>query len=125
MSSLREGDRINNYLLESLLGAGSFGQVWRASHHIFQDVVAIKIPTDSQYVRNLQREGITIHGLKHPNIVRAIDLDPYADPPYLVMEFVEGPTLRALIDQYKNMFPIDSAIMIMRGVLHALTSGRR
>lgn len=118
---LREGDRINNYLLEARVGAGSFGQVWRAKHHVFDETVAIKFPTDPQYVKNLQREGVTVHGLKHPNIVRAIDLDPYADPPYLVMEYIDGPSLRALIDQYKNTFPVSAAITIMRGVLHALT----
>ncbi len=80
MSILHSGDRINNYLLEKQVGAGSFGEVWRARHHVFGDIVAIKIPTDPQYVRNLQREGVAIHGLKHPNVVRAIDLDPYGDP---------------------------------------------
>ena len=93
MNTLREGDRISNYLLERQVGAGSFGEVWRARHHVFGDVVAIKIPTDAQYVRNLQREGVAIHGLRHPNIVRAVDMDPYGDPPYLVMEYIPGKRL--------------------------------
>lgn len=121
MPALREGDRINNYLLESLTGAGSFGEVWRARHHMFQDVVAIKVPTDAEYVRNLQREGVAVHGLRHPNIVRAIDLDPYADPPYYIMEYVDGPSLRAVIDKQGPRFPIAAAVTIMRGVLQALT----
>ena len=120
MTALREGDRISNYLLEARVGSGSFGEVWRAKHHVFGDVVAIKIPTDSQYVRNLQREGVAIHGLRHPNIVRAIDLDPYSDPPYLVMELVEGPSLRQLIDHYRAKFPHEAAVSIMRGMLRAL-----
>ena len=48
MSALRDGDRISNYLLEARLGAGSFGEVWRARHHVFGDTVAIKVPTDPQ-----------------------------------------------------------------------------
>lgn len=120
MNALREGDRISNYLLERRVGAGSFGEVWRARHHIFPEVVAIKVPTDPQYVRNLQREGVTIHGLRHPNIVRAIDLDPYADPPYLVMELVDGPSLREVIDELGAAFPIPAVVSIMRGVLQAL-----
>jgi len=122
MSTLREGDRINNYLLEARVGAGSFGEVWRARHHVFKDVVAVKVPTDPQYVRNLQREGVVVHGLKHPNIVRAIDLDPYADPPYFIMEYVDGPSLRHAIDQYGREFPINAAVEVLRGVLHALSA---
>ena len=122
MSALHEGDRVNNYLLEGRLGAGSFGEVWRARHHVFGDVVAIKVPTDPQYVRNLQREGVAIHGLRHPNIVRAIDLDPYADPPYLIMEYVEGPSLREMIDRHGATFPTAAAVTIMQGILRALTA---
>ncbi len=120
MAALREGDRISNYLLEARIGCGSFGEVWRARHHVFDQIVAIKIPTDSQFVRNLQREGVAVHGLRHPNIVRAIDLDPYAEPPYLVMEYVDGPSLRAVIDELRGEFPIEAAVAIIRGVLHAL-----
>ena len=125
MAALREGDRIHNYLLEARVGAGSFGEVWRARHHIFGEVVAIKIPTDPQYVRNLQREGVAIHGLRHPNIVRAIDMDPYADPPYLIMEYVDGPSLRAVIEEQRNRFPIPAVVAIMRGTLNALGASHR
>jgi serine/threonine protein kinase len=62
MATVRAGDRISNYILEGQLGSGSFGEVWRARHHVFDERVAIKIPTDPQYVRNLQREGVADHG---------------------------------------------------------------
>ena len=120
MSSPQTGDRVNNFLLEELIGTGSFGQVWRARHHMFDERVAIKIPTDPQYVQNLRREGVTIHGLRHPNIVRAIDLDPYADPPYLIMELVPGDSLRRFIDAHPKGMPIDATVAVIRGVLDAL-----
>jgi len=122
MAGLREGDRISNYLLEARVGAGSFGEVWRARHHVFGEFVAIKIPTDPKFVRNLQREKVAVHGLRHPNIVRAIDLVPYADPPYLVMEYVDGPSLRQVIDELRGGFPISAVVTIMRGVLQALVA---
>lgn len=125
MSALRKGDRINNYLLDRIVGVGSFGEVWRARHHVLDQVVAIKIPTDPQYVRNLQREGVAIHELNDANIVRAIDLDPYGDPPYLIMEFIDGPSLREAIDHAGAAFPIDSAIVIVRGILRALAAAHR
>ncbi len=121
MTGPKVGDRISEYILDNQVGAGSFGQVWKAHHHIWKDtVVAVKIPTDSQFVRNLQKEGITIHGLKHPGIVRAIGLDPYADVPYLIMEFVDGCSLRDLIDAHRQGMPIRAAQNIICGVLSAL-----
>ncbi len=122
MSMLNKGDRIQNYLLEECLGVGSFGEVWRGRHHMFGDLVAIKVPTDPQYVRNLQREGVAVHGLKHANIVRAIDLDPYGDPPYFIMEYIDGPSLRQVIDHYQKNIPISTVMVIMQGVLQGLTA---
>lgn len=121
MNQPRVGDRISEYVLDEQLGSGSFGQVWKAHHHIWQEeIVAIKVPTDSQFVRNLQREGSTIHGLKHPNIVQAIGLDPFADTPYLVMEYVNGPALRQVIEANPKGLPIRTAQRITVGILRAL-----
>lgn len=111
--------RVSEYVLDETLGRGTFGEVWKAHHHVWVDqFVGIKIPTDSQYVRNLQHEGVAIHGLVHPNIVRAIGFDPYADPPYLVMEYVPGCSLRPLIKERK-LKPAD-AVAIMKQVLAGL-----
>lgn len=122
VTTLRQGDRINNYLLEEQVGRGSFGEVWRARHHVFGEYVAIKVPTNREYVRNLQRGGVVVHGLRHPNIVRALDMDPYADPPYLIMEYVDGPSLREAIAGAGAAFPIPAAVSILRGILHALSA---
>ena len=121
MNLPQAGDRISEYLLLEMVGAGSFGQVWKAHHHIWKDeIVAIKVPTDSQFVRNLQKEGCTIHGLRHPNIVRAIGLDPYAEVPYLVMEFVDGLSLEGWIKRHPEGMPIRSAHRILCGILEGL-----
>src|SRR5579862_4467343 len=89
--------RVGEYVLQESIAAGTFGEVWKAHHHVWLDqIVAVKIPTDPQFLRNLQREGAAIHGLVHPNIVRAIAFDPYADVPYLAMEYVPGTSLRPL-----------------------------
>src|SRR5437868_5924958 len=112
--------RISEYVLVEKIGGGTFGEVWKAHHHVWTDqLVAIKIPTDPQYVRNLQREGVAIHGLKHPNIVRAMGFDPYADPPYLTMEYVPGTSLRPLIQKRNLQAP--QAVAILRQVLGGLS----
>jgi len=112
--------RVGEYVLQDRIAAGTFGEVWRAHHHVWHDrVVAVKIPTDPQYLRNLQREGVAIHGLTHPNIVRALGFDPYADPPYLTMEYVPGTSLRPLVQS--RALPIGDAVAVMRQVLAGLT----
>lgn len=116
----KQGDRINNYLLEEMAGAGSFGQVWRAKHHVLDQIAAIKILTDPQYVRNFRQEGVVVHGIRHPNVVRVMDIDPYGDPPYMVMEFVEGASLRTLIDDHPQGLPIGTCVTVMRGMLGGL-----
>ena len=111
--------RVGEYVLDARVGGGAFGEVWRAHHHAWTDqLVAVKIPTDPQYLRNLQHEGYAIHGLQHPNIVRAIGFDPFAATPYLAMEYVPGTSLRPLIT--KKTVGIPSAIAILRQVLGGL-----
>ena len=117
------GVRVSEYVLEECVGAGTFGEVWRARHHIWeQDRVAIKLPTEPEYVRYLQREGVVVHGLRHPNIIRVLGLDPYAEIPYLVMELVLGPSLRAVLDEHRQGLPINTAVVVLRGMLRALTA---
>src|SRR5690242_18587337 len=111
--------RISEYVLDQRVGAGTFGEVWRAHHHVWVDqLVAVKIPTDPQYVHNLQREGVAIHGLVHPNIAPALGLDPSADPAYLVTEYVPGTSLRPLIRDRK--LSADDAVAILRQILAGL-----
>src|SRR5438552_17693530 len=113
--------RISEYVLDERIGAGTFGEVWRARHHVWADqLVAIKIPTDGQYVRNLQREGAAIHGLVHPNIVRAMGFDPYADPAYLTMEYVPGNSLRPPIKS--RTLNIVHSIAVLRQAWSCLVS---
>ena len=111
--------RVGEYVLQDRINRGTFGEVWKAHHHVWADqLVAVKIPTDPQYLRNLQREGVAIHGLVHPNIVRAIGFDPFAETPYLAMEYIPGTSLRPLIQ--KGPLSVPDTIAIMRQVLAGL-----
>ncbi|MCA9242574.1 MAG: protein kinase [Phycisphaerales bacterium] len=115
------GTRVSEFVLEAPIGLGSFGEVWSARHHMWENErVAIKLPTTPEYVRYLQREGGFAHGLRHPNIVRVIGVDPYAEIPYLVMELVNGPSLRRAITDAPTGLPIPVCITIARGVLSAM-----
>lgn len=115
----KAGDRISEYVLEAPVGRGGFGEVWRAHHHVWQQQrVAIKLPHQADYIRQLQREGLAVQGLEHPNIVKALGFDPFADPPYLVMEFVDGGSLRPMIQ--RREITIERAAAITSQLLAAL-----
>lgn len=112
------GVRVSEYLLENCLGVGTFGEVWQARHHIWErERVAIKLPTEPEYVRYLQREGVMVHGLRHANIVRVIGLDPFAEIPYLVMELVRGPSLRDVLREHPSGIAVPAAVTVLRGML--------
>jgi serine/threonine protein kinase len=119
MQKPHAGDRIGEYVLIEPVGEGGFGEVWKANHHVWEaELAAVKVPTNPLYVKSLQNEGVTIHGLKHPHIVRAIGLDPYGSPPYLIMEFVEGQSLRQRIE--RGEIPIDDCVDIFRQMMEGL-----
>jgi len=111
--------RLGEYILIDRIGQGAFGEVWRARHHAWADrLVAIKIPSDPQYVRNLQQEGHAVHHLSHRCIAKAISFDPYADPPYLVTEYVPGWSLRHFIQ--RGPMKAEDPVAVMKQVLAAL-----
>ncbi|MFO0837093.1 MAG: serine/threonine-protein kinase [Phycisphaerae bacterium] len=120
-NNYKPGLRVSEYLLEERVGIGSFGEVWSARHHIWdRERVAVKLPTQPEYVTYLQREGVMVHGLRHENIIRVLGLDPYADVPYLVMELVRGPSLKQVIADHPTGVAIDAALTLLRGILQAL-----
>lgn len=117
------GLRVSEYVLETCVGSGSFAEVWSARHHVWEkELVAVKLPIEPEYVRYLQREGVVVHGLRHPNIVRVLGLDPYAEIPYLVMQLVRGPSLREAIENNADGLPLDIAITILRGILSGIAA---
>jgi serine/threonine protein kinase len=117
------GARVSEYVLEECVGAGTFGEVWRARHHVWDtEHVAVKLPTEPEYMRYLQREGVVVHGLRHPNIIRVRGLDPYADTPYLVMEYVDGPSLRQVVDEHPRGLPLDLVLVVLRGLLNGIAA---
>ncbi|KAF0244832.1 MAG: serine/threonine protein kinase, partial [Planctomycetota bacterium] len=117
---LRPGLRLSEYVLVERIGSGGFGEVWVARHaEIAGRMVAIKIPSDRTFTRELRAEAFLQSSLVHPNIVRTIGLNTKHDPPFFVMEFVEGISLRDLIRRKKRISPAQSA-RVCAQVLEAL-----
>ena len=116
---LSEGDTIGVYELIRKLGGGAFGEVWLVWHMDLGVERAMKIPTDPDYVRQLRQEGQIQFQLHHPNIVETVDLNTMHDPPYFVMEYVEGQDLRKRLKAGGNL-PASEALGIIRQVLEAM-----
>ncbi len=90
---------IPGYRIESVLGRGSTGVVYRAVQLAVERVVALKVLHRSlsrgRIVRRLQREARTTARLSHPNVVAAIDMGTTGGLWWYAMEFVDGPSLAA------------------------------
>src|SRR6185295_3637604 len=83
-------------------GAGGMGQVFKAEHRRMKRVVAIKMlppamTKDAAAIKRFQREVEAAAKLSHPNIVAAHDADECRGMHYLVMEYVEGRDLSAMV----------------------------
>ncbi len=117
------GQEFDGYRIESVLGRGGMGSVYRATQHSLGRSVALKILAadlvrDPQFAGRFKREADALSRLSHPNVVTVIDRGEVDGRPYLVMEYVEGPNLRDLL----RGGPIEpaAALGIVNSVLLAL-----
>ena len=97
MRKLAPGDRILDYRILDKIGEGGFGQVFRAEHEVLGRIVAIKVARAAGSLSALRHEGVVQASLEHPNVVRTLELSISHDPPYVVMEFINGSSLASIL----------------------------
>jgi eukaryotic-like serine/threonine-protein kinase len=107
------GTKLGPYEIQTLLGKGGMGEVYRALDPRMGREVAIKVSGD-RFSERFDREVRAVAALNHPNICTLHDVGPN----YLVMELVEGPTLMERIEQ--GTVPLDEALQIARQIADAL-----
>jgi len=115
------------YQIESLLGKGGMGAVYRARHILLGDRVAIKLlppemRSNTEWLRRFQREGQAARRFRHPNAVTVYDLRTSADGTiYLVMEYVEGSTLDVELKRHGRFSPAE-ALNMLKPVMSVLNA---
>ena len=114
------------YRLEELIGTGGMANVYKAYDSATGQTVAVKVlkeehRNDAEFVRRFAREAQAVLTLSHPNIVESYDVGNDADTgaPYIVLEYVEGGTLKDLIKEKGALSP-KMAVNIACQVLDAL-----
>lgn len=114
------------YRVDSLIGAGGMANVYKAYDEVEKRTVAVKMlkkehQNDAEFVRRFAREAQAVLSLSHPNIVASYDVgnDEETGLPYIILEYVEGGTLKELIQKRGPLSP-KTAINIACQVLDAL-----
>jgi len=117
VTRLDSGACLGPYRIESKLGEGGMGEVFRAIDTRLGRAVAIKT-TREQFGSRFEREARAISSLNHPNICTLYDVGPN----YLVMELVEGETLAARLKS--GPLPVKTALLYASQIAAALEIGR-
>jgi len=129
-SVLPSGAKLGSYVVQSLLGAGGMGEVYRARDASLKRDVAIKVlpasfSRDPDRLRRFQLEAEAAAALNHPNILSIFAIGQQDDSPYIVTELLEGETLRERLRRgaLKLRDAIDIAIQTAKGLAAAHEKG--
>ena len=126
---LATGTRVSHYVIQSFLGAGGMGQVYAAKDEELERTVAIKLLLDSglhdaDRVRRFIQEGRAASALNHPNIVTVHGHGECEHGRFIVMEMVQGRSLREQIRQGLTMEEVlDLAAQMAKAVAAAHAAG--
>lgn len=123
---ITRGQKINDrYQIIRSIGEGGMANVYLAHDTILDRDVAVKIlrgdlADDEKFVRRFQREAIAASSLSHPNIVEMYDVGEDNGKYYIVMEYVEGKTLKSLIKK-RGALTLPEVIDIMQQLTSAIS----
>lgn len=125
---LSKGQKINDrYEIIKTIGEGGMANVYLANDLILDRKVAIKVlrgdlSNDEKFIRRFKREALSVSNLSHPNIVEVYDVGEEDGNYYIVMEYIEGKTLKQLL-QKRGALTLPEVIDIMSqltdGLAHA------
>jgi hypothetical protein len=104
----RQGQKLGHYVIEECIGTGGMGEAYRARDERDSRTVCLKLLHKTTRRASLLQECKSLARLDHPSIVRLLDYDMQANPPYMVTEFVQGATL---LDYYGTRKPLSAPLV--------------
>ena len=125
---LSKGQKINErYEIVKSIGEGGMANVYLAEDKILERKVAVKVlrgdlSTDDKFIRRFEREAQSVSNLSHKNIVEVYDVGVEDNEHYIVMEFIEGKTLKQLLKKRESLTlteVIDIMTQLTDGIAHA------
>ena len=123
MRDVMAGDKLDQYQLDELLARSGMASIFKATDTLTGDTVALKVPylqfeSDVVFHERFNREEKIGIRLDHPHVVKVLT-PKYKTRMYLAMEFAQGKSLRALLDEQKRL-PAEQALDIARQLCEAL-----
>jgi tRNA A-37 threonylcarbamoyl transferase component Bud32 len=123
-----EGQSLGKYRILEPLGRGGMAQVYKAYHPSLDRYVAVKVlrsdlVEEAEFLARFRREARAVAALRHPNIVQIYDFDVQDDLYYMVMELLEGDTLKAYMNALRvqgERLPAGEMVRIFNDVLAGL-----
>lgn len=122
------GKTIGKVRIEKLLARGGMAEVYLGTHLTLERLVAVKvlhsfIEEEPNLLERFQREARVVAGLRHPNIVQIFDFDTTDGHPFIVMEYLKGPTLATYLRHLhhrKKRLPEEQIARLLQGLAGAL-----
>jgi serine/threonine protein kinase len=123
-----EGQNLGKYRILEPLGRGGMAQVYKAYHPGLDRYVAIKVlrsdlVEETEFLARFKREARSVAALRHPNIVQVYDFDVQDDYYYMVMELLEGDTLKSYLNAFRvrgECLPLGELTRILNDALAGL-----
>ncbi len=127
------GKTVGNVRIDKLLARGGMAEVYLGSHLNLDRPVAVKllhsyIEEEPLLLERFRREAKVVAGLRHPNIVQIFDFDTIDGHPYIVMEYLKGPTLATYLrhlHQRKKRIAPDQVARLLNELSTALDYAHR
>jgi serine/threonine-protein kinase len=115
MSRYAVGDKLDHYEIKELLGSGAYAETYKATDGRDGRTVVLKVPDPALFAdpgtfNRYRREAEVARRLEHPSVQGAVDAGETRSAPYLVLDYIDGVSLRKKMRDYGGLLPIAQVV---------------